>query len=202
MTSRLQKLLSLSLTQLGLYLNLIPSTTRTPLDLLGSSSYLILISSTTRIHMMSLLNRTYISLMLPCVYWFLIQSKEDLLSLLDALHGRLTHVFTHVLTRVIPKCLTRSSYSYPALPDLLTRSGNSLSPLSRNLLPEPIACQHYVLQTQLSPCRPNLVYTLPGRQPIFTFTGLLPDLAYLADNPFFASSDCDFTFSLLASYLV
>jgi hypothetical protein len=48
MTSRLQKLLSLSLTQLGLYLNLIPSTTRTPcFDLLGSGSYLILISSPT-----------------------------------------------------------------------------------------------------------------------------------------------------------
>jgi hypothetical protein len=69
MTSRLQNLLSLSLTHVGLYLNLIHSTTRTPcLDLLGSGSYLILISSPTRIHMISLLNRTCISLMLPCVY--------------------------------------------------------------------------------------------------------------------------------------
>jgi hypothetical protein len=48
--------------------------------------------------------------------------------------------------------------------------------LSRNLLPKPIACQRYVLQTQLSPCRPSLVYTLLDRQPIFTFTGLLPSL--------------------------
>jgi hypothetical protein len=36
----------------------------------------------------------------------------------------------------------------------------------------------------------------------FTFTSLLPDLAYLDDNPFFALSDCDFTSSLLNSYLV
>jgi hypothetical protein len=58
------------------------------------------------------------------------------------------------------------SYSYPAVPNLLTRSGNSLLALSRNLLPKPIAYQRYVLLTQLSPCWPNLVYTLPGRQPV------------------------------------
>jgi hypothetical protein len=95
MTSRLQNLLSLSLTHVGLYLNLIHSTTRTPcLDLLGSGSYLILISSPTRIHMISLLNRTCISLILLCVYRSLIQNKEDLLSLPDALPDHLSRVFT------------------------------------------------------------------------------------------------------------
>jgi hypothetical protein len=94
-TSRLQKLLSVSLTQLGLYLKLIPSTTQTPcLDLLGSGSYLILISSPTQIHMISLLNRTCISLMLPCACRSLIRSKEDLLSLPDALPSHLTRVLT------------------------------------------------------------------------------------------------------------
>jgi hypothetical protein len=111
MTSRLQKLLSLSLTQLGLYLNLIPSITRTPcLDLLGLGSYLILISSPTRIHIISLLNRICISLMLSCVSRSLIQSKEDLLSLPDALPGHLTRVFTWMLTRVLPEHLTRQGY--------------------------------------------------------------------------------------------
>jgi hypothetical protein len=138
MTSRLQKLLSLSLTQLGLYLNLIPSTFWTPcLDLLGSGSYLILISSPTRIHMISLLNRTCISLILLCVYRSLIQNKEDLLSLPDALPDHLSRVFTWVLL----ERLTRSGYSYLVLPDLLTRPGNSLLALSRNLLPELRACQ-------------------------------------------------------------
>jgi hypothetical protein len=141
-TSRLQKLLSLSLTRLGLYLNLIPSTTQTPcLDLLGSSSYLILISSPTQIHMISLLNWTCIGLMLPCVCRSLIWSKENLLSLPDALPGHLTRVFTWVLTWVLPEHLTRLGYSYPILPNLPTRLGNSLSALSRNLLPEPICCQ-------------------------------------------------------------
>ena len=117
MTSRLQKLLSLSLTQLGLYLNLIPSTTRTPwLDLLDLGSYLILISSPTQIHMISLLNRTCISLMLPCVYSSLIRSKEDLLNLPDALPGHLTRIFTRVLTWVLPEHLTRSGYSYRPYP--------------------------------------------------------------------------------------
>jgi hypothetical protein len=37
-------------------------------------------------------------------------------------------------------------------------------------------------------------------KPFFTFTDPLPDLAYLAGNPFFALSDCDFTSSLLTSY--
>jgi hypothetical protein len=141
-TSRLQKHLSLSLTQLELYLNLIPSTTQTPyLDLPSTGSYLILISSPTRIHMISLLNRTCISLMLPCVYRSLIRSKEDLLNIPHALLGHLTWVFTQVLTWVLPERLTRSGYSYPTLPDLLTRPGNSLSALSRNLLPQLIACQ-------------------------------------------------------------
>jgi hypothetical protein len=141
-TSRLQKLLSLSLTQLGLYLNLIPSTTRTYcLDLLGLGSYLILISSPTRIHMISLLNWTCICLMFSCVCRSLIRSKEDLLSLPNTLPGHLTRVFTWVLTRVLPEHLTRSGYSYPALPNLLTRPGNPLSALFRNLLPKLIACQ-------------------------------------------------------------
>jgi hypothetical protein len=173
MTSRLQKLLSLSLTQLRLYLSLIPSTTRSPcLDLLRSGSYLILISSPTWIRIISLLNQTCISLMLPCIYRSLIWSKEDLLSLPDALPGHLTQVFT------------RSGYSYPSLPDLLTRLSNSLSALSRNLLPESIACLHHVLQTQLSPYRLNLLYTLLGWQPISTFTGLLLGWAYLSITHF------------------
>jgi hypothetical protein len=142
MTFRLQKLSSLSLTQLGQYLNLIPSTTRTPcLDLLGLGSYLVLISSLTWIHMISLLNQTCISLMLPCVCRTLSWSKENLLSLPDALPGHLTWLFTRVLTRVLPERLTRSGYSYPTLPNLLTRPGNSLSALSKNLLPKTIACQ-------------------------------------------------------------
>jgi hypothetical protein len=91
MTSRLKKLLSVSLTQLRLYLNLIPSITLTPcLVLLGSGSDLILISSSTLIRMIPLLNQTCISLMLSCVYRSLIRSKEDLLSLPDALPGHLT----------------------------------------------------------------------------------------------------------------
>jgi hypothetical protein len=132
-------------------------------DLLGTGSYLILISSLTRIHMIFLLNRTCISLMLLCVCRSLLRSKEDLLSLPDALPGHLTRV----LTRVLPERLTQSGYSYPALPYLLTWLGNSLSALSRNLLPEPIACQCKVFLTQLSPHQRNLVYTLPDRQPIF-----------------------------------
>jgi hypothetical protein len=107
-TSRLEKLLSLSLTQLILYLNLIPSTTWTPyLDLLGSGSYLILISSPTRIHMISLLNQTCISLMLPCVCRSLIRSKENLLILPDALPDHLTRVLIWVLP--LPG-LTQSPY--------------------------------------------------------------------------------------------
>jgi hypothetical protein len=88
----------------------------------------------------------------------------------------------------LPECLPES---YPsALPnqDTLIRPylvRYLLSGILQEPFTESIACQRYVLQTQLSPCRPNLVYTLPGRQPIFTFTSLLPDLAYLADNPFF-----------------
>jgi hypothetical protein len=40
----------------------------------------------------------------------------------------------------------------------------------------------------------------PVDNPFFTFTSPLPDLAYLAGNPFFALSECDFTSSLSASY--
>jgi hypothetical protein len=79
MTSRLQKLLSL--TQLRLYFSLIPSTTRTPcLDLHGSDSYLILTSTPSWIHMISLLNRTCISLMLPCVYIGLLSKAKKISS--------------------------------------------------------------------------------------------------------------------------
>jgi hypothetical protein len=54
--------------------------------------------------------------MLLCVCRSLLRSKEDLLSLPDALPGHLTRV----LTRVLPERLTQSGYSYPALPYLLT----------------------------------------------------------------------------------
>jgi hypothetical protein len=152
-TSRVQKLLSLILTQLKLYLNLTPSTTQTPcLDLLGSGFYLILISSPTQIHMISSLNRTCISLILPCAQRSLIQSKEE--SSLK-LPGQLTQIAyliglpaitralpkyltqppylgsTRVLTQTLPEHLTRSGTPYPALPDCLTQSNNSLLALSK-----------------------------------------------------------------------
>jgi hypothetical protein len=115
------------------------------------------------------------------VYIYLLSEAKKISSTYPTI---LPEFFTRMLIRVLPERLTRSGCSYPALPDLLTWADNTLSTLSRNLLHKLIACQRYVLQTQLSPCRSNLVYTLPGRQPVFTFTDLLPDLAYLVDNPF------------------
>jgi hypothetical protein len=47
------------------------------------------------------------------------------------------------------ECLS-GSYPYLVLPNLLTRPGNSLSALSKNLLPEPIACQHCLSDPTLS----------------------------------------------------
>jgi hypothetical protein len=137
-TSRLQKLLSLSLTQLGLYLNLIPSTTQTPcLDLLGSGSYLILISSPTRIHIINFLNWTCISLMLRVYIGIL----SETMKISSAYPTPYLATLPEFLPDCLPERLTRSGYSYPALPDLLTRPGNSLSALSRNLLPKLKACQ-------------------------------------------------------------
>jgi hypothetical protein len=120
MTSRLQKLLSLSLTQLKLYLNLIHSTTRTPcLDLLGSGSYLILISSPTQIHMISLLNRTCISLMLRCVYRSLIQAKKISSAYPMPYLATLPKVLLECLPESYPSALLNRVTPYQLCPGIL-----------------------------------------------------------------------------------
>jgi hypothetical protein len=93
MTSRLQKLLSLSPTQLGLYLNLIPST--------------------TRIHMISLLNRTCIIVLAWCcrVYIGVLPEAKKI-----SLAYPMPYFAT--LPEFLPTCLPES---YPsALPDRVT----------------------------------------------------------------------------------
>jgi hypothetical protein len=95
-----------------------------------------LISSPTRIHMISLLNQTCISLMLPCV-GLLSEAKK------------ISSSYPTLYPTTLLECLS-GSYPYLVLPNLLTRPGNSLSALSKNLLPEPIACQHCLSDPTLS----------------------------------------------------